>query len=128
MTGPQKETCSRFIVELSPSEFRHGDCIGSDEEAHGLVREFAKDCRIIVHPPLNESYRAFCVGDRICPQEDYLKRDRAIVRASSIFLATPAGFQEEIRSGTWYTVRYAESCNLRTLIVFPDGLKRWRNP
>jgi hypothetical protein len=36
-------------------------------------------------------------------------------------IATPKGFTEEARGGTWFTIRYARSKNKPLIIVYPDG-------
>ena len=35
--------------------------------------------------------------------------------------ATPGGFKEELRSGTWACVRYARKADRPVHIVWPDG-------
>lgn len=105
-------------------EFHHGDCIGADEQAHriaemhGLYR--------IIHPPLDNSRRAWCKDAALVHEpRAYLDRNRDIVRASEILIATPAQEREMIRSGTWSTVRYARKLRRVRYIVMPNGyLKR----
>lgn len=35
--------------------------------------------------------------------------------------AAPKDFKEELRSGTWATIRYAVKQQKRVIIIFPDG-------
>jgi hypothetical protein len=115
------------VLTDGQNEFRHGDCIGADAQAHELAIE--NNYRVVIHPPLNESKRAFCAGAaEILAPHDYLERNHDIVEASDILIATPATREEIIRSGTWSTIRYADRHAVRTVVVFPDGtVVRWPN-
>lgn len=113
MTSYQKGQFVDLLEELDDStpsgikEFRHGDCIGADAEAHDLVRANLPNCIIIGHPPTNDSKRAFCEVDLWMPPYPYLERNRIIVRNVEVMVATPGEMEEVLRSGTWATVRYA---------------------
>lgn len=54
----------------------------------------------------------------------YLVRNKDIVNASEGMLAAPRG-PEELRSGTWSTIRYARKCRKKVLIMWPDGSETW---
>jgi hypothetical protein len=98
----------------------HGDAIGADAQAHKLALELG--ILVTVHPPTNDKYRAFCTG--YTARQDaapYGVRDMDIVRACDRLYATPAGYAEELRSGTWATVRYARSVAIPITIIYPDG-------
>jgi len=121
MTDEQKDKFGRLVKGLQPEGFHHGDCVGADEDAHGLVREHAPDTPITVHPPESSIARAHGVGDVIRPPSPYLGRKRALVDASGLLVATPDG-PERRRSGTWSTVRYARRQEgVRVLVIHPDG-------
>lgn len=53
--------------------------------------------------------------------KEYIKRDKDIVDTSDILIATPRFMYEELRSGTWATVRYAEKKNKPIVIIWPNG-------
>jgi hypothetical protein len=89
MTDRQKLKFVGKLNLLCPTEFRHGDCVGADAEAHDLVREHFPKCKIIIHPPYLERLRAFKEGDFILNAKDYLVRNRDIVYASECLVATP---------------------------------------
>lgn len=126
MTMEQKREFRHLIVSLNPSEFHHGDCVGADADAHRIVKRYLPDCRIIIHPPVIESKRAFCEGAfRILPAKEYLARNRDIVDATSRLIATPKELDEQMRSGTWSTIRYARKLGIKIDILFPV-LKRAR--
>lgn len=84
--------------------FHHGDCIGADEEAHKIANILGLS--IVIHPPINDSKRAFCDGILKEPKP-YLKRNHDIVDACDVLFVAPKGNKEELRSGTWATYRYA---------------------
>ncbi len=96
-----------LLERLSPSEFHHGDCIGADKEAHEMVREFHPECLIVGHPPSNQIKRAGTLCDIFRPALPYLDRNHAIVDAVSVLIAAPKDPSEQLRSGTWATIRYA---------------------
>ena len=92
-------------------EFHHGDCVGADEEAHYLIQsiKYTDKISIVIHPPLQKVDRAFCNGSVVWPEKDYTKRNRDIVDCCSMLIAAPYDDNnEELRSGTWSTVRYAQ--------------------
>lgn len=98
------------------SEFHHGDCVGGDEEAHEIA--LALGFRIVVHPPLNRSKRAFCTGAfQVLKPKSYITRNHDIVDVCRLLIAAPKTEEEELRSGTWATVRYARKLGLPVLLL-----------
>ena len=121
MSDSQKESFLKILRKLKKiTTFRHGDCIGSDEDAHNLIRETLPDCHIIGHPPSYKKYRAFCKCNIFLKPKAYLDRNRDIIDSSEIIIATPNGL-EKLRSGTWSTIRYARKKNLPIYIIMPNG-------
>ena len=105
------------------AEFHHGDCVGADEAAHFLA--LSVGYIVHIHPPSNAKARAFCkvgsVGE-IHPTQPYLIRNREIVAASQMLIATPREFKELYHySGTWATVRYGHTAKLPVTIIWPDS-------
>jgi hypothetical protein len=98
--------------------FRHGDCVGADAQAHAKAK--AAGFRVVIHPPSDDSKRAFCQGDAVLTPRPYLVRNRHIVDASSVLIATPKG-DDELRSGTWSTIRYARKVrrDFRIRVITP---------
>jgi hypothetical protein len=124
MTEEQVNSVAFFIAELNPTEVHHGDCIGADADFHKLVRATCPQAKIVIHPPLNESKRAFCEGDEILPAKDYLVRNHDIVEASEVMIATPEQVTEQKRgSGTWATIRYSRKLHPKVYLitVYPNG-------
>lgn len=98
------------------SEFHHGDCEGGDAEAHDIAFELG--LRIVIHPPINERKRAFCQGAAlVLPPKDYIQRNHDIVDVLELLIAAPKTDEEELRSGTWATVRYARKSGKQRLIL-----------
>lgn len=66
---------------------------------------------IVIHPPLNNQYRAFCPVVpglvTILPPAEYLARNKDIVNACDVLYAMPDA-PETLRSGTWSTIRFAK--------------------
>lgn len=97
----------------------HGDCIGADAAAAQLA--FALAWRIVCHPPLVDSKRAFVQSDEMREAKPYLERNREIVNESELLIACPGEAREQRRSGTWSTVRYAGDAGREVVIIYPDG-------
>lgn len=107
LTNNQILGVRRAIIELGITEFHHGDCINADEHAHEIAIELGVP--VVLHPPLNHSKRAFCKGAVLeMPPRPYIERNHDIVDVCHFLLVAPKTSQEELRSGTWATYRYAE--------------------
>ncbi len=118
MTWKQKAAFATYIHDHPEiTEFHHGDCAGSDEDAHNRLHY---GIYTITHPPENPARRAFTDADETRPPKPYLERDRDIVDETDILIATPAG-PETLRSGTWATIRHARKTGKPVLIINPDG-------
>lgn len=119
--APQRAAFTSWISARANdvTGFDHGDCVEADKFAHDVVREFT-DAHIIIHPPANGAKRAFCEGDQVCEPKPYLERNRDIAAAVDTLLAMPHG-EEELRSGTWATVRAARRHGLPIVVFWPDG-------
>lgn len=104
-------------------EFHHGACVGADSQLHNLVVE-NHSARIVIHPPTDTRYaNVFEESERveILPPKPYLQRNADIVDATDELIATPKEFEEQIRGGTWWTVRYARKQGKKVWLVLPDG-------
>lgn len=100
----------RVWLSVGKRRFHHGDCIGSDAQAAEVARGMGYS--IISHPPTDERFRARVESHAEEKPLPYLERNWAIVDVSSVLIACPSGLKEEIRSGTWATVRYARRSNI----------------
>lgn len=128
MTKEQKRTLNKIIKNIRKTFkdrtiwLHHGDCIGADHEANMIARSLR--AQTISHPPKLSTKRAFSEVTAIRPPKDYLVRNHDIVDECSLLLAAPKGVKEELRSGTWATVRYAFKMSKACLILEPDGSNR----
>lgn len=100
-------------------EAHHGDCVGVDQQFHDIIKEHFPHTKTVIHPPSKQTMRAYCRGDIVRPPQDFLKRNRTIVNSVDLLLVVPETTQETIRSGTWYTYRYAQSQHTKTIILYP---------
>ena len=101
--------------------FHHGDCIGSDHEAHEIVKDLIP---VVVHPPLGATMRAFCEdGRRVITRQpsNYLTRNRDMVNECDVLVATPLTDMSSTGGrigGTWYTIRYAQKVGKEVFIIW----------
>jgi len=126
MTDAQHERLMHILEDLDELgkngiiEFHHGDCVGADAEAHDIALHLG--IAIIRHPPDKDDKRAFCKdssGDK--EPAPYLVRNRDIVNVTQILFATPKTVAEVLRSGTWFTIRYAKSRKKPVWVIRPNG-------
>lgn len=102
----QKDLSENIEIEV-----HHGDCVGSDTDFHNICFQLSQNIKIIIHPPIDNKLRSFCKSNNINSPKDYLDRNRDIVNESDLLIACPVSKNEELRSGTWYTIRYAKKIN-----------------
>jgi hypothetical protein len=104
--------------------FKHGAAIGADEQAAACVRGKSPKTHITAYPSnigSQTSEEAIAISDTVLPPDQPLKRNRDIIEMSDVLIAAPAGMTEELRSGTWATVRLARRIRQRIIFVWPDG-------
>ncbi len=99
----------------------HGDCIGSDTDFHKLCVEYKnvnKNIIIQIFPPNKSILRAFNKGDILMQEKSYLERNLDIINNSDILITCPIDKnKEELRSGTWSTIRQAKKRNMQVYIL-----------
>lgn len=108
-----------YVLTECEGEFHHGDCIGADAQAHDIAEE--RGLHIVIHPPDIMKKRAFKRGSQIRQAKPYLYRNRDIVNECDELIATPKEFDEQKRSGTWSTIRYARKMKKKVTIIYPNG-------
>lgn len=118
MNPYQKQKVLELLKELKPHLVRHGDCVGADAEFHKIACSL--NIPTCIHPPDNDSKRAFNQSDSILPVKPYLDRNKDIVDMSDKLIATPETSKEKIRSGTWFTIRYAKRSCKEVILCNPD--------
>ena len=103
---------------FSEVRFHHGCCIGSDYDAALLARNLG--FFIIGHPPINTiKMQDPVIADELRPPREYLDRNMNIVTECSLLIATPKTNAEELRSGTWTTIRYARKQDKPIQYILP---------
>ena len=128
LTAVQRERLVALFTHLStrPTAFHHGDCIGADHEAWQIASRLP--FHLVCHPPIIGAKRAFTQNHEEYTPAPYLERNHDIVNASWLLVATPGEMTEQLRSGTWATVRYARKRGIRIITIFPDGSARETKP
>lgn len=126
MTEAQKNAFEDYLISLcfgkSGDEFHHGDCVGADEQSQEIAEIYGgADNFLHIHPCNLKEQRANCVGDIVYDELPPLERNKIIVDSCDILVAAPKGFEEELRSGTWSTIRYARKIGRQIVIILPDG-------
>ena len=124
---PAQHRSVHGVLEIREGEFHHGDCVGADDEAHQLAI-LCGAFKLHLHPPEDEKARAFCTPFHVMHErKPYLVRNHDIVDACSLLIATPGGYNEVMRSGTWATIRYARKTGTSHVVVWPDGTQTWED-
>lgn len=116
MSANQKD----FIFHLMQDkmgEFHHGDCIGADAEAHDIATMLG--WKVCIHPPLDESLRAYKTGAIQYAKAPYKVRNKNIVEKTAVLLAAPKAFDG--RGGTWNTIEWAKRLKRQFYIILPNG-------
>lgn len=120
MTPRQRDSVRLVLSSRSFSEAHHGDCVGADQDFDTLAHDLG--IPVVVHPPEDPRKRAFVSGyAKIRVERPYLVRNTEIVTDTDTLVATPKGDREELRSGTWATVRQARRQGRRVIVIWPDG-------
>jgi hypothetical protein len=124
MTDEQKQTLRGYLrnqVMVRPEEFHHGDCIGADQQA--AIIAYTLGIKLVIHPPIKEDKRAYVLlsQSEVRLARAYLDRNHDIVDETEILFAAPKTAEEQQRSGTWATVRYAEKKHKRIYLIYPGG-------
>ncbi len=120
VTQMQWNSLYYILQRLQPTECHHGDCIGADKLFHQAAKIL--NCPLVViHPPQDPSKRAFCQGALLRPEKPYLERNKDIVNETERLIGMPKLAEEEMRSGTWSTIRYARKLLRPIYLILPNG-------
>ncbi len=123
MTLPQRAAFLDWVEDRGLTAFHQGCCIGADAQATAIIWGVYPRPYIVGHPPDNTALMAFdhfLVCNKLVPPLPYLQRNAEIVAACEVLLAAPKG-PENMRSGTWATIRYARRHEKPIVIFWPDG-------
>lgn len=124
MTQRQRDAVGYLFKAAKLHILHHGGCVGADEQAHQLA--VAMKARVRVHPgPAFNMQRGCPDADLVYPVRPNLVRNVDIARLGlDGLIAAPAQDVEQLRSGTWATVRYARKMHRHVWIVTPFGTFR----
>jgi hypothetical protein len=86
-----------------------------------VVKPDRNPARVVIHPPIETLYRAFRCADEMREAKPFLERCRDIVAETDLLIAAPAQPVIELRSATWWTIRYAIRAGRPVKIINPDG-------
>jgi len=125
MSPLQKMYLERILIKTKPEKVIHGGCIGADTEFHGIC--YYQKCRrissltIAIYPSnLRNQQGNYPNADFYHKEQDPLVRNHIIVDQSDILIAAPKYDAEELRSGTWSTIRYARKIGI-PVVILPRG-------
>lgn len=127
LTSRQRDSLGRLLRGLvgraeSVHEFHAGCAEGADAEAMALADEFAIP---ITGHPSNIVSQTSAEALALCTETNAplppLERNGNIVAACDALVACPAEMEEQVRSGTWSTVRKARWKELPIWVIYPDG-------
>lgn len=123
MTINQRSQFWAWLEKQDCDVFRHGACVGADEQAAVIADRLTPRPTVFAHPcDLTGlvSREAVRVSDELDAPQRPLDRNRTIVDGCDVLAACPKG-PEELRSGTWACVRYARRVGRRVVYFWPDG-------
>ena len=119
MTSAQKKALRNLLIEMKPRVLIHGDCIGADAEVHDIAVKLGIE--VWIRPCILSQKRAYKEGKILADPEDPIARNHKMVDQSHALIGAPKSPQEELRSGTWATARYAKKTDVLRWLVYPDG-------
>jgi len=140
VTGTQTASCvtveakaefTKIVSTFAITEMHHGGCQGGDAAMHNMVDDlFGDTCSIYIHQPVDKTKAQFLLGKNVTllNAKHYLERNKDIVDASNVMIAMPKGMEEELRSGTWMTVRDTVKKRKPLYVVWPDGTCTYIGP
>lgn len=123
MTHQQGQYVRIAVRFGKPAVIRHGGAHGADMEFHAMWREELPRHFADVWPAEQSRVKLFDGQDNVSinPVMAPLARDDEIVKRSKFLIAAPHTQKEEVRSGTWATIRRGRKIDIPILIVWPNG-------
>ncbi len=122
MTENQLSQFRHEYGQTKPKVFVHGGADGADKEAHLEAIKLTKYIEVFPGSRDKEIYwRNHFSGALVLSWQQPLLRNQSIVNRCDRLIACPAEYEEQLRSGTWSTIRYARKAGKSITIIFPDG-------
>lgn len=130
LSRSQYQALVEVLSAFPGAPVHNGAAHGADRECLAALTKLGP--RNVHYWPSNESQREYAfrwgtdferhpLGAKFNPMLPPLDRNRRMVEAATVVVACPQGYAEELRSGTWATVRHARRLGRRLVIVWPDG-------
>jgi len=123
LSSAQEDTLARLLERDMIQVLVHGDCVGADEQADRVAQRLG--IARWIFPGDIPKFRAHCEQHGALVKdspESPLVRNRRIVRCAPTLYVGPAGFSEELYSGTWACCREARKARVPQIaIIWPDG-------
>lgn len=117
----RKALANELLVNANVEVTHSGDCKGADDEFRKIAIEVYPHAKHEGHPCDIEYMRANGKFHIVHTSKPPLDRNRDMVDVSAMLYGCPKGKDEELRSGTWATIRYARKLNRPITLIFPDG-------
>jgi hypothetical protein len=118
------DTLIRYHRMLGFTYFHAGDCVSADDFA--MRTAYNHGFRVICHPPIRTTLRAYAPCHEMRMTKDYLTRNNEIVAESHAGIGVPnievtsvTGACNLAGSGTWYTINRMIEARLPHWIVTP---------
>lgn len=101
----------------------HGAAHGGDSDLHYVAHDLAMFCDIWPASGVPSNITGLRVSplDVVHEPAPPLDRNKTMVDLTDKLFAFPAGYDEELRSGTWAAIRYARKQHKSVTLIFPDG-------
>jgi hypothetical protein len=117
MSAVQMSKLRERLMGMPVTSFHHGDCVGADEEAANIAQELG--IQTVAYPSNSRGmmYRAFHKSDIVRTPKPFMVRNHDIVLECQFLFVAPRSNEEELRSGTWATWRFAVKCGVETEIL-----------
>ena len=121
MSDRQKRALSELLRCLNIEQLHHGACVGADQECVLTCKAVGASWIAIYAWPCDiesmVSDVAVKLSDKVMAPVKPLDRNQDIVMCSDLLIAAPRTAQEQQRSGTWATIRYARKAGIPVIIL-----------
>lgn len=121
LTVDQARAFRNWLMDTGGERYHHGSCKGGDAQAHRIIRDLPFKTHVTLHMPTDLRQTEPCDGDDVREPFPYLERNHNIVNECTHLIGLPNGMREQLRSGTWATLRYARKIERSFTIIWPDG-------
>lgn len=129
LTAAQRNSLGS-VFEMLPDQLIHGGAIGADTEFDEWFKRnaWSTTLKVDIYPAdqRRREYWLFKYGTDFPWLEIHqamppLDRNQIIAQRCDHLLACPHTFEQQLRSGTWATVRYARAAWKPITLLLPDG-------